>query len=724
MIFIRFHIKNLILILLLSINMNSFAQKDSINYDSLARMGIQDILNMPVSGVSKFKETTNETPASVIIVTEEQIKENSYSDLSDLLKDIPGIDIVDNARGFGEYYRIRGIGGYNRFLVLVDGQKINPASGIFLSIGNSIPVKFAKRVEIIFGPTSAMYGSDAFAGIINIVSKDASDKIDIYAIADYGTANTVNTDISASFKLKNKLSFSFSGHLSKSDGPNFMGRDTIFDIINLLQAPLKNEFEQPIDDHSFFFKSKYKNFTLSYFNQKFNEGNALGMKPEYYIYNKENKWEMSNNIVWISYYKKISEKNILSFEAAYINHTQDPETQFLKRLNLTTLSESYSQYMTGIDNTLRSNISYNLLLSNNLKIISGVEYEYTNSIPPYANDEVFGFPVKYEGNVANIIKNELTIIEQRIAGFTQINFTPSKKIIIVLGGRYDYSLLYKNTFNPRMSFIYNPGKKTVIKILYGRAFQAPSLFYQYEQFGSANSVMLSVSEIQQTNPNWKLDNQIVNTFEVNINQKISKSINLNISTFHSFLSNLIEREIYTDSAYNKYFSTPDLPHYSEGIRNANIGSIGIFGISMKANIRITENLKSSVSYSFIDDQFNLSKNATNTLKGANHKFWLNITYLNLFKHINFSTNTKYIGKINAKDLIAFPTGKQPGYFNIDLNIRAVNIIKNTVFYIKINNLLNSEYSQTGILDGSVYLPSIPQNGFAIYGGIEFIFKKK
>ncbi len=134
-----------------------------------------------------------------------------------------------------------------------------------------------------------MYGADAFAGIINIVSKDVVDKLDISANIDYGSMNTINGEFAAQFKVNKNFSFSAFARIYQSDGPNFIGRDTIYDLIKQYRSPQRNNFEQPIDDHTIFLKSKYKNFTLSYFRQHFNEGNALGQQTKSVIYNKDCK---------------------------------------------------------------------------------------------------------------------------------------------------------------------------------------------------------------------------------------------------------------------------------------------------------------------------------------------------------------------------------------------------------------------------------------------------
>lgn len=715
----------IILIIILGLSIQSFAQNDSINYDSLAVMPLKDILQLKVEGVSKYEEATDKSPASVIIITESQIRENCYQDLSDVLKNVLGIDIVDNARGFGEYYTVRGVEGNDRFLVTIDGQKINPVSGTFLSVGNSISVNFAQRIEIIYGPSSVMYGADAFAGIINIVSKDVINNYYISSNIDYGSLNTKNGEISAQFKLNDDLSISAFARIFKSDGVDFVGRDSVYNLITQYHYPQRNEFEQPIDDHTIFAKAKYKNLTLSFFQQHFNEGNALGMTTNCYVYNKENKWEMNNNLIWINYKNNINNNSNISLDIAYVNHRQNPETQFLKWAQHGIFDKTFSQYLTGLDNTLRSSLTYNrtFLKQKNLKFISGLEYEYSQSIPPYANDEVLGNSDKFEGTTADLIRAELKITEQRFAGFSQMAYSPFKMINIILGGRYDYSMLNKGTFNPRMSFIFSPRKSTTFKILYGTAFQAPSLFYKYEQWGTPAAVMLSSTEIAISEPNWQLKNQKISTIEAQISRKIGTFMIFYLSEYHSKLSDIIERVVYSDSVYNKYFSTPDSAYYTLGIRNENIGIQNILGINFKTELIFKPDFYAYLSYSYTKGYAETDNGREDIPQISTNKFWAGFIYRNLFNHINISTRIKWIGKINNKNHLVFPTGKQPGFFNMDLSFRIINIIKPAVFYVKMENVFNSDYEYGGILDQVVYLPTIPQNGFAIRAGVEVSFYK-
>nr|MDA3861487.1 TonB-dependent receptor plug domain-containing protein [Melioribacteraceae bacterium] len=177
-----------------------YSQKtDSLTSQVLFNMSLEDLMDVKVTSVSKYEQNLSAAPASVMVITEDEIKNNIYHFLSDVLKDISFIDIVDNARGFGELYTIKGIEGNDRFLVLIDGKKLNQANGSFLSVGNSISVSFAERIEIISGPSSAIYGADAFSGIINIISNNPSDGVNVDVKADYGSFNSIHSNINIQY---------------------------------------------------------------------------------------------------------------------------------------------------------------------------------------------------------------------------------------------------------------------------------------------------------------------------------------------------------------------------------------------------------------------------------------------------------------------------------------------------------------------------------------------
>ncbi|HRI19922.1 MAG TPA: TonB-dependent receptor plug domain-containing protein, partial [Panacibacter sp.] len=180
-----------------------------------------------ISSVSKQNEDIRLAPATTVIITKEEILQRGYTDLIDILKDIPGFDIsVYYGQLYANVYQ-RGLRTNNteKTLLLVDGVEENDLWSNFADMSQQYPVTNIKRVEIIYGPASTMYGPTAFSGVINIITKDPvdylKDKKEIAALANtgIGSYNTRYVDISAAAR-KGIFSYSITGRFYQSDRPD------------------------------------------------------------------------------------------------------------------------------------------------------------------------------------------------------------------------------------------------------------------------------------------------------------------------------------------------------------------------------------------------------------------------------------------------------------------------------------------------------------------------
>ncbi len=678
-----------------------------------------ELRTVKVSGASRYTQDVEEVPTAIEVISQEQIVDRGYNDLSDLLKDIQGIDVSDNAGRFGEFYSVRGIAGNDRFLILINGQKLNPATGTFLSIGNSISIRYAKRVEVIFGPTSAVYGADAFSGIINIVfdsNTPDENRSRTRAHFNLGSFNSIDGGVSGNYEINENWSLNINARAFHDNGFNPIGADTIYQIIDAHQSPLSQGFDQPKNDHSIYFNLNYKNLSLNYYRQSYDEGQAMGFDPSIYLYTRENRWKTSTDMLWLDYFKELESGATLNFTSNLKYHLQDNNTAFFRWVTpFDTLGEPFKQYMTGIDRSIRNTLTCNHSLSQKFEFIIGLQHQFTSSIPPYGNDAVLGRPAKYTGSAAKEIADALTLIENRVAAFGQVVYSPVDEVDLIFGSRFDYSTRYKGVFNPRAGMIFRINSTSKLNFNYGRAFQPPSLFYLYEQFGGPVTVMISTREIQETDPSWQLRNQIVNSFELGLTQKISKHSYATFTAFYSDLKNLIERRIYTDSVYNKYADS-----FTPGLRNENIGVQKIAGIDFAFNSKLNKNIRFYANYSFIDA---VSVDADGLETGipriGRHKAWTGLTASNLFNHLTISPRFKWVGQMHNFNAVLFEGNDQKGYTNLDLSISFQEKDKQLRLYATFENLLGYDIEHGGLFNQSViYTATIPQPGLVFRFGLE------
>ncbi len=177
---------------------------------------------LKVTSVSKFEETLDEAPATIYVITAKDIENRGYLDIEQIFHDIPGFSI---SRSNGPAYSLLYPRGYrstlnDKFLLLIDGIEENDLNSDNAVINRQVPLSNIKQIEVIYGPSSTMYGANAFSAVINIITKNTEfDKGNDFSVdiqTNYGTWQTNFVDATVSKKLKNGF-ISVTGRLFHSD---------------------------------------------------------------------------------------------------------------------------------------------------------------------------------------------------------------------------------------------------------------------------------------------------------------------------------------------------------------------------------------------------------------------------------------------------------------------------------------------------------------------------
>lgn len=118
---------------------------------------------------SRHEMDLSDVPLSVSVVSGEEVERSSAATVADLLDDVPGVQVSNNGPAGVKYVNIRGEGN-NRTVILVDGQRVTEQKSME-GIPLLIAVQDIERVEVIKGPASVLYGSDAIGGVVNVITK-------------------------------------------------------------------------------------------------------------------------------------------------------------------------------------------------------------------------------------------------------------------------------------------------------------------------------------------------------------------------------------------------------------------------------------------------------------------------------------------------------------------------------------------------------------------------
>ena len=143
-----------------------------------------------------------DTPANISVVDAQTIEERHYQDVSEVLKDVPGANVMDS--GQGAFEKTIKLNGDDRVLVLVDGRRVDFASGTSsgracVDMGLLPDVGLVERIEVLKGAGGALYGSDAVGGVVNIITKKADRSFGKISIG-YGSMGA--KDYSAMYSIK------------------------------------------------------------------------------------------------------------------------------------------------------------------------------------------------------------------------------------------------------------------------------------------------------------------------------------------------------------------------------------------------------------------------------------------------------------------------------------------------------------------------------------------
>src|SRR5713226_3582789 len=141
----------------------------------LTQASLEDLMSIQVTSVSKKEQKLSKAGAAVYVITREDIRRSGATNIPDLLRMAPGVDVAQidsnawaiSIRGFNTRYS-------NKVLVLVDGRSVYAPSfsGVYWD-QQAVPLEDIERIEVIRGPGAAVWGANAVNGVVNIITKSS-----------------------------------------------------------------------------------------------------------------------------------------------------------------------------------------------------------------------------------------------------------------------------------------------------------------------------------------------------------------------------------------------------------------------------------------------------------------------------------------------------------------------------------------------------------------------
>lgn len=443
----------------------------------LATLSLEQLMEMNVHsvyGASKYEQRVTQAPSSISIVTAEDIRRSGHNNLADVLRSVRGL-YVTNDRNY-TYLGMRGFlrpGDYStRVLVLIDGHRLNDNVYDFGSVGREsmIDVELIDRVEVIRGPSSSLYGSSAFLGVINVITKLGRGVDGAELAVDSSSYDTQKVRATYGKTFGNGIDWLVSTTHYSSGGMDFYYPELDQRSSDNPRAA-HNGFATGLDDEEaakFFTSVRYGDFSAALFlSDRHKQIPTASFET---VFNDPRaSTDDARGYLELSYKHAFSERVGLHARASYDSYKYEGDFPYdYALLGDADYQALFVDEMAG--EWLSTEVQLTLQPSDRYTLVVGGEYR----------DNLREFQASYDD-----IEPRVWYLNQEdtsaVGGvFAQAEARLREDFSLTAGLRYDhYGETFGGTTNPRLAAIYNPSPNSAIKALYGEAFRAPNPYERY-----------------------------------------------------------------------------------------------------------------------------------------------------------------------------------------------------------------------------------------------------
>ncbi|HZF10553.1 MAG TPA: TonB-dependent receptor [Thermoanaerobaculia bacterium] len=475
----------------------------------LADMSLEDLMDLRVQRVwsaSKYEQKVSQAPASVTIVTADEIRQFGYRTLADVLRAVRGLYVTYD-RDFSTL-GVRGFdrpGDYNnRILLLVDGHRMNdfPFDSALIGREALLDVDLIERVEVIRGPSSSIYGSSAFLGVINVITRKGEAIAGAEVSATAGSLDTKSGRFTYGQRFADDLDLVLSGSFFDTAGerhlfyPEFDAPETHHGIATNADGEFARNFFGRLAYHGVTVSGGYslrdKQVPTASLGTVFNAGGEKNSDERVFLD--------------LQYERALSPAVRLMGRAFY--------DRFVYRATYPYgfVSPHETDYADGAG----AEVQLTTRLLDRHTVLFGAEYREALNL----HQSVF----TDHPSTLNFLDH---LKGRSLGAYSQAEIVVRPNLLVNAGLRYDHYDDSGGTVNPRLGVIYNPWTETTLKLLYGRAYRTPNAYEQY----------LVYPGINKANPD--LRPETIATYELALEQFLSRNLRLSASGYRYEIKDLI-----------------------------------------------------------------------------------------------------------------------------------------------------------------------------------------
>lgn len=606
---------------------------------------------------TKQPQLLKDAPALAVVITAEEIRSMGARDIIDVLKTIPGFGVTKGYYG-KEEIEVRGIKTVNseKVKLLIDGHSVNDnMTGGAVWGFDSLTVDNVKRIEVIRGPGSALYGGNAFSGVINVITKDGKDIGGVIVTGGGGSFDTGKVNLQAGKKI-NEIDVAVSLDYLNTNGPTLK-----IDKDILGNAGYTKDFEEKVDAG---LKVSYKDFT---FNSKLiSRQRGVYIGPQYAI-NDESKNYVQQYFGDLTYRHSFNEDNKITVRT-YIDEL-DWKTYWELYPEGTSLPfGNFPSGMIGVPSLRERDLGMEVqtdtrLTQNNLLTLGALAEKKDQFHVGY---EANYNPITFSPDPSGLVSDVVSIgnwnqekAREIWAVYLQDLWDITDNIGLTIGVRHDQYSDFGDTTNPRAALVWRFLDNWDMKFLYGEAFRAPS----FEELYNINNPAVQ--------GNTSLKPERMKTGEASLGYKMGHGYQSRISYFYN---------IFKDQIRN--------PQFFPGIvKFENKGGAKVQGVEaeVRKEFKKDDFLYLNYVYQWPEDEETGTRLPDVPNQRGNIGGNMGLTrYLNVNSNI-FLSSERPRSAGDTRDSI-------PAYALVDLTIIAKNFYKNLEIRGAVHNLLDKQYT--------------------------------
>ncbi|NRB39220.1 MAG: TonB-dependent receptor [Pseudomonadales bacterium] len=720
---------------LLSLSTATVNAADKVDLYSLS---LEELMHIKIQTGSRFSEKLKDAGANITVIDQQQIALRAYRSLEDLLKDIPGVNIY-NYSSFTAYNSISVHGdlGNNKVLILQDGVRISPAGGEFAAISHNYPLYYAKRVEVLLGPASIVYGADAFSMVVNIISAEDpqadESQIQLHAgedgyyqatgIARYGLTNGL---LQFGYQRFHSQDYAFAEHF-----PVYYPPDTV--------SPEGNDFNfSPEENQQLFIKYNVaETFEFGINHSDYQYASYYASKPDTSAFNTDNFEHIKQTSIYTRLNLDVTDKLSSSSLFSYGAYRLEDDSTISNIFSLGRQSEVFDTLYRFAD-TQRYNLfqDFKWDMGEAGNVVLGLHIDHIKSIPvtadltkPYDTDKAFDKQNQFYQDTDRF-SDDLALpvqffenTQRSHAIFLQHNWAINKKHRVIYGLRYDDNSFYDDVTTPRASYIFSQNNGNVLKVIYGHAFLAPSPDFVYANYGKFNAFSFSGQWTATKTfhaPNETLKPEISRSLIVNYDMGINAFNRIKWVAYYKIVDDAI---LNTPDEEAQQFIPDALLFKTESYKN--VGELTSYGFDISINNKYAFsafNLESWFSWSSTFGHLEIDKSQQELPGITPQSFNLGLS-LYQQEQWSFSAQLKLSGHANS--LALKPEDNEArvnvsGFTVLDLH-GSWAMWHKLHLLLDIYNLLDEKYAQPNFRSDIDSLPESPQPQRQFVAGLKLVF---